>query len=105
VESFCQLTALQHLGLTVIENVLSDANRLVMLGQLTSLQLAYADSADWLIFEGCAGLRALHLGGASCLLHAAWGWVLRMQPAPCPDHACCLIAVWSCPHALLACRV
>lgn len=77
VESFCQLTALQHLGLVVIDNVMSDASRLGMLGQLTSFQLACADSADWSIFEGCTGLRALHLSGASCLLHAAWVWVLR----------------------------
>ena len=70
VESFCQLTALQHLGLTVIENTLSDTIRLGMLGQLTSLQLEYADWADWALFDGCTGLRALHLGGASCLFHA-----------------------------------
>ena len=78
-EFICQLTALQHLGLVVIQDQLSDASRLGMLGRLTSLQLACAELGECLMFEGCTGLRALHLGGASCLLHAAWVWVLEMR--------------------------
>ncbi len=80
-EFFCQLTELQHLGITVVMNEPSDASCLGMLGQLTSLQLACADWADWLMFEGCGGLRALHLGGASFPIHAAWVLKMRLRLA------------------------
>ena len=71
VESFCQLRALQHLGLSQMVDKPSDPSFLTMLQQLTSLQLDVADLEDWSVFEGCTGLRTLHLGGASCLLRAA----------------------------------
>jgi hypothetical protein len=57
VESFCQLTALQHLGLVVIMNVVSNPSSLGMLGQLTSLEL---DFADWAI--GQSSRAALDFG-------------------------------------------
>jgi hypothetical protein len=76
-EAICQLTALQQLCLMEITNTSSNPRRLGMLGQLTSLQLRYANCTDWSIFEGCTGLRTLLLGGTSCLHHAAWVWVLR----------------------------
>jgi hypothetical protein len=85
VESFIQLTALQHLGLTIITTAVSEQSQLGMLGQLTSLQVGCADWTDWSIFEGCAGLRTLHLGGASSLIHAAWVYV-GIQYAAAPWH-------------------
>lgn len=89
VESFCQLRALQHLGLSEMVDKPSDPSFLTMLQQLTSLQLDVADLAelnvgdlaDWSVFEGCTGLRTLHLGSASCLLRAAWVWLVKKRPA------------------------
>ena len=82
VESICQLTALQRLVLKMITTTPGNPSRLGMLGRLTSFQLRCADCTDWSIFEGCTGLRALHLGSASCLLRAALVWVFQHQLCP-----------------------
>jgi hypothetical protein len=82
MESIYHLTALQRLTLMGITNTPSNPSRLGMLGQLTSFQLRCTDCTDWSIFEGCTGLRALHLGGASRLIHAAWVWVFLEAAMP-----------------------
>jgi hypothetical protein len=71
VKAFSQLTALRDLDVSYTVDESSDPSCLSMLGQLTSLRLRWAQLTSWSTFEGCTGLRALHLGGAFCLLHAA----------------------------------
>jgi hypothetical protein len=82
MESISQLTALQRLVVMMITDTPSNPSSLGMLGQLTSFQLRWADCTDWSIFEGCAGLQALHLGGATLLPHTVWVWVFQQRLRP-----------------------